>query len=183
MIDSQPHMPQDSAMPFRKIYDQEQQAQFVTFSCYRRRRILENPVMRDVLLEILAEKLSQYQGICSGYVIMPDHVHAIVWFQQPGELSRFMKSWKQTSSLKLKPKLRGLCPKFTATFSTKDPFWQAKYYPFNLYSQQKAKEKLNYMHLNPVKAGLVANAVDWKSSSARYYLLDEPSAVPLEWIF
>ena len=30
-----------------------------------------------------------------------------------------------------------------------DPFWQPKYYPFNLYSLAKAEEKLNYMHKQP----------------------------------
>jgi len=45
------------------------------------------------------------------------------------------------------------------------------------------QEKLDYMHKNPVTAGLVERAVDWKWSSARHCLLGEPSVVPLEWIF
>jgi hypothetical protein len=35
------------------------------------------------------------------------------------------------------------------------PMWQPKYYVFNVYSATKAREKLDYMHHNPVKAGLV----------------------------
>ena len=170
-------------MAKRHIYDEEQHGQFVTFSCYKRRRMLEGPEMRDALMLLLAEKLDQYQGLCSGFVIMPDHVHAIVWFRRPGELSRFIKSWKQTSSLKLKRILRGIFPKYAEQIPINDPFWQPKYYPFNLYSEQKATEKLDYMHTNPVSAGLVENAVDWRWSSARYYLLGEPSVVPIEWIF
>lgn len=34
-----------------------------------------------------------------------------------------------------------------------DPFWQRKYDAFQIYSRQKLKEKLNYIHLNPVRAG------------------------------
>ena len=170
-------------MPRRRIYDQEKHAQFVTFSCYRRRRMLDCEPLRETLLGIFAEKLAQYDGICSGYVVMPDHVHAIVWFDQAGELSRFMKSWKQTSSQKLKKQLRGVAPHYASTIPMVDPFWQPKYYPFNLYSFKKAEEKLDYMHMNPVTAGLVERAIDWKSSSARHYLLGEPSVVPLEWIF
>ena len=98
-------------MPCRRIYDQEKHAQFVTFSCYSRRRMLDSEALQNALLELLAQKLTEYRGICSGYVVMPDHVHAIVWFEQPGELSRFMKSWKQTSSQKLKKMLRGVAPK------------------------------------------------------------------------
>jgi putative transposase len=145
--------------------------------------MLDCEPLRNMLLELLAIKLTEYRGICLGYVVMPDHVHAIVWFEAPGELSRFMKSWKQTSSQKLKRMLRGVAPHYASTIPLEVPFWQPKYYPFNLHSQQKAEEKLDYMHKYPVTAGLVQRGIDWKWSSARYFLLDEPSVVPLEWIF
>jgi len=94
-----------------------------------------------------------------------------------------MKSWKQTSSMLLKKMLRGVASIYSSKIPLADPFWQSEYYSFNLYSQQKAEENLECMHKNPVTAGLVERAVDWPWSSARYYLLDEPSVVPLEWIF
>lgn len=170
-------------MPNRKIYDQERQAQFVTFSCYRRRRMLDCDPLRNALLVALTEKLRERGGICSGYVVMPNHVHAIAWLEKPGALSQFMKAWKQTSSIRLKKMLRGVAPKYAEEIPMVDPFWQAKYYAFNLHSRQKAEEKLGYMHMNPVTAGLVERAVDWKWSSARHYMLNQPSAVPLQWIF
>ncbi len=139
--------------------------------------------MRHRLLEVLSEKLNAYSGICSGYVVMPDHVHAIVWFSEAGTLSKFIKSWKQTSSLVLKKLARGCMPNYLATIPEVDPFWQPKYYPFNLYSDRKAEEKLDYMHNNPVSAGLVEKAIDWEASSARYYLLGERGLVSVEWIF
>ncbi len=180
----QVHFQDDNgAMPRRRIYDQEKNAQFVTFSCYHRRRMLDCEPLRDTLLDLLAQKLCEYHGICSGYVVMPDHVHLIVWFDKPGELSRFMKSWKQTSSMKLKKMLRGVAPQFASKIPPADPFWQPKYYPFNLFSRKKAEEKLDYMHKNPVTAGLVQRAVDWRWSSAQYFLLGKSSVVPLEWIF
>jgi putative transposase len=145
--------------------------------------MLDCEPVRDVLLRLLAEKLEAYAGVCSGFVVMPDHVHLIVWFDQPGTLSQFMKSWKQTSSMKLKKMLRGVAPHYAKTIAADEPFWQPKYYPFNLYSQKMASQKLDYMHCNPVTAGLVQRATDWAWSSARFYLLDEPSVVPLEWIF
>ena len=85
--------------------------------------------------------------------------------------------------MKLKKMLRGIAPRYANKIPLSEPFWQPKYYPFNLYSQKKAEEKLDYMHKNPVTAGLVARAVDWKWSSARHYLLGEPSVVPLKWLF
>ena len=36
--------------------------------------------------------------------------------------------------------------------------WQRRYYDFKIYSESKLDEKLQYMHLNPVRAGLVEKA-------------------------
>jgi putative transposase len=58
--------------------------------------------------------------------------------------------------------------------------WQPKYYVFNVFSEIKAREKLDYMHNNPVKAGLVDNPVDWPYSSARWYLLRKAVGVDIK---
>ena len=34
------------------------------------------------------------------------------------------------------------------------PFWQRRFYDFNVWSEEKKNEKMNYMHFNPVKRGL-----------------------------
>ena len=167
----------------RRIFDAEHHAQFVTFSCFRRRQLLDHPRLRDDFVAITAEKLREHEGICNGFVLMPNHVHAILWFDAVGSLSPFMKSWKQTTSIRLKRVLRGVVPHYASTIPPSDPFWQPKYYPFNLFSARKAPEKLEYMHLNPVCAGLVNRAVDWPWSSAAYYENGADVGIPLQWIF
>jgi len=37
--------------------------------------------------------------------------------------------------------------------------WQRRFHPFNAFSEKKRQEKLNYMHSNPVKRGLVLRDV------------------------
>jgi putative transposase len=44
--------------------------------------------------------------------------------------------------------------------------------PIELYSNKVIKQKFDYIHNNPVEAGLVFNAVDWRYSSARNYFGD-----------
>ena len=61
----------------------------------------------------------------------------------------------------------------------KGAMWRPKYYVFNIYSASKLKEKLTYMHANPVQAGLVDHAQDWRFSSARWYLLGKSVGVPI----
>jgi len=170
-------------MVTRRVYDEERHAQFVTFSCYRRRRLLDHARARQIVMSVLAEELVKRGGGCCGFVVMPDHVHATVWFPRVNMLSTFMQGWKSRSARELKRFVRGQAPEYTKWIDAKDPFWQAKYYPFNLFSDEKAQDKLEYMHLNPVRAGLVERAIDWRWSSARYFELGEPVGVPLSWEF
>ena len=57
------------------------------------------------------------------------------------------------------------------------PFWQARFYDFNVWSTRKRVEKLRYMHRNPVKRGLVRLPEEWRWSSYRFYFLDEAGPV------
>ena len=61
-----------------------------------------------------------------------------------------------------------------------DPFWQARYYDFNLWSERKFVEKLRYIHRNPVKRGLVVRPEDWAWSSFRHYASGEAGSVEIE---
>ena len=60
------------------------------------------------------------------------------------------------------------------------PFWQIRYYDFNVYSPGKRSEKIDYMHRNPVKRGLVADSIDWPWSSYRHYATGERGTVEIE---
>ena len=138
----------------RKTYDSERHAHFVTFSCFKRRRLLDDNHSKEIVIEILDSQLKLQNGKCAGYVIMPDHVHAIIWFFQNGQLVRFMQQWKRRTSREIKYHLRTNLCRYYKNIGDDDPVWQAKYYDFNIYSMEKFIEKLRYMHGNPVKKGV-----------------------------
>ncbi len=48
-------------------------------------------------------------------------------------------------------------------------FWQRRCYDFNVWSRKKRIEKLGYMHMNPVKRGLVSSPRNWLWSSYAWY--------------
>jgi len=60
------------------------------------------------------------------------------------------------------------------------PFWQSRYYDFNVWNPEKTTEKLRYMHRNPVARGLVAKPEDWAWSSFRHYATGLEGAVEIE---
>jgi putative transposase len=166
-------------MVTKRTYDREGHAHFVTFSCYRRQRLLDHEQVKRIVLGVLDSELSQQGGRCVEFVVIPDHVHTIVWFPQPGQTSRFMKQWKQRSSFQIKRLLSSYLVKYAETLDLSEPVWQSGYYDFNLFSERKVEEKLTYMHQNPVRAGLVEMPCDWPWSSARYYERGESVGVPV----
>jgi putative transposase len=169
-------------MGARAVYDDELHAHFVTFCCYHRRRLLDDDRARRVVLGVLNSQLASRDASCVGFVVMPDHVHAILWLRVPGQLSVFVQQWKRLGSHHVGQLLRNKLVRYAEKIGSGDPFWQAKYYPFNLYSEDKVREKLTYMHENPVRAGLVAQPCDWAFSSARFYEQGRSVSVPIRWI-
>lgn len=169
-------------MATRRITDDEGHAHFLTFSCYHPRRRLDAPQAKRVVLGVLRSQLALQNGQCAGFVGMPNHVHAIVWFPAPDELSHFMKQWKQRSSVQIKRLTDAQHPGYTQTFERQEPVWQPGYYDFILWSDSKLAEKLTYMYQNPVRAGLVQNSCDWPWSSARYYEQGRSVGVPVGWL-
>jgi REP element-mobilizing transposase RayT len=87
---------------------------------------------------------------------------------------------KQRTARALLPKKRRMDARQRRLFgdtSLRTPFWQARFYDFNVWTTKKRVEKLRYMHRNPVKRGLVDAPEQWRWSSYRFYLLDEAGPV------
>jgi len=166
----------------RQIIDDRLYAHFVTFSVYRRRRLLDHDHPKRILLGVLNGELAAHAARCVGFVVMPNHVHAIVWFPETGRLSRFMHGWKRKSSFHIRNWYRETASHYFDGFGEGDRFWQPKYYSFEIESTAKLEEKVHYMHENPVRAGLARKATDWRWSSARWYASRRSVGVPIEWV-
>jgi len=157
------------------------QAHFITFSCYKNRRLLSRDRCKELVVEVLASQLAQRQGLCLGFVVMPDHVHALLYFAHPEQIADFMQQWKRLSSHQIKKYLTEHAPTYWQKEYADDPVWQHRYYCFEVIGPRKAGKKLEYMHQNPVRAGLVNKPVDWAHSSARCYLCGQAVGVKIEW--
>ena len=54
-------------------------------------------------------------------------------------------------------------------FSSKHQVWQEGYHPQQIISEEMLRQKVEYLHHNPVRAGLAEKPEDWLYSSARNY--------------
>jgi putative transposase len=132
---------------------------FVTFSCYRRRQYLGSAAARDLFQRSLETMRTRYDFFVTGYVVMPEHVHLLI-----GESKRAVLA-KAIQALKLS----------VAVQRRKRPFWQPRYYDFNVFTDRKRIEKLRYIHRNPVTRGLVEEPDAWIWSSFRHYWMGRDS--------
>ena len=103
-------------------------------------------------------------------------------FPETRQLSRLMNEWKGQSSHALKELFRTQFPNDLSQVGDSDPVWQARYYGLNIWTRMKVEEKLHYILLNPVRAGLVDRAVDWRWSSARWYLEHKSVGLLILWL-
>jgi putative transposase len=140
---------------------------FVTFSCYHRQPNLSLSANKDIFLSVLEQVRRRYRFDIIGYVVMPEHVHLLLSKPERADLSVAIQVLKQTVS-------RGL--------SSSAGFWQRRFYDFNVRTEEKRKEKLRYLHQNPVTRGLVEKPEDWQWSSFRHYAFDELVTVESSWL-
>jgi putative transposase len=164
-------------MRHRRITNVPGQPHFVTFSTHQRRQFLAPERPRFIVLEALQSCLQTHRAHCHGFVVMPNHLHAILTVNPESTIETFLLAWKKTSSYRIKrffaqelTNYHDLCP-------ADCPIWQARFYDENLEDERAFNNKLDYIHNNPVTAGLVRYAIDWAWSSARFYERQEDVGV------
>ncbi len=137
----------------------------------------KGPASRDRFLAILEQTRLRYRFVVVGYVVMPEHIHLLLTEPEVGAPSTVMQVLKQRAARSLLPKRKRGQRCLLGDAPLRTPFWQARFYDFNVWTTNKRVEKLRYIHRNPVKRGLVSTPEEWRWSSYRFYLLDEAGPV------
>jgi putative transposase len=160
---------------------------FLTFSCYRRLPLLGTARARNAFVAALAKIRERYRFRLIGYVVMPEHVHLLIGESANCTPSLVLKVLKQRVSRDLRKRRRRVAAgQMRLVFKEGDArlprFWQPRFYDFNVYSAKKIREKLEYMHANPVKRGLAGNPGEWAWSSFLSYEKGERGLVAIDFV-
>ncbi|MGH9396051.1 MAG: REP-associated tyrosine transposase [Terriglobia bacterium] len=130
---------------------------FVTVRLYKHRNEL-----RDTDFQGLAQSFRRARFLhpffLTAWVLLPDHWRAICAPAYPATISEVVKSIK-ISSMTLINRRR----------DEVGQLWQGRFFDRALRSVKEYNEKVEYIHLNPVKTGLVSSAQDWRWSSVNEY--------------
>ena len=144
--------------------------------------VFTRPIYRDIIIDSL--KYCQFEKglILNAYVIMSNHIHLIVRTKEGFELSSILRDFKKFTSKKIiktilshkeesrKNWLLSLFNKAEKNKKKTYQVWQKGNYPIELESPKWINQKLNYIHLNPVRNKIVGQPEDYLYSSASSYL-------------
>jgi REP element-mobilizing transposase RayT len=146
---------------------------------------------RDCVVDCLDFCIKNKGMILYGYVIMSNHVHMIVQ-SNDGKLSDLIRDFKKFTAKTILDKIQTepesrrewMLKRFSKATESHSrnknyQFWQYGNHPEEIYSEKFMWSKLDYIHLNPVRAGIVSKASDYIYSSASNYVNDS-GLLPIE---
>ena len=115
-----------------------------------------------LMIEVFEASRRRLKFLLCGYVLMPDHWHALIWPQYPLLISQVLHDVKKVSALRLH-----------AQRGSEGPLWQHQFWDRFVREAREFNERLEYMHMNPVRKGLVKRPQDWRWSSYDNFALDK----------
>jgi len=146
-------------MPLRHRTLQKSGTFFITTSTYNKIRRFKSSKDYEIVLEKIEAYRLRDNAKIHGYVVMPNHLHLLLTIPESHSISSFMRDLKKRIAYEylIENKLET------------QKLWQLRFDDVHIISEEIFAVKLNYIHYNPVKAGLVNEPRDWRYSSAGFY--------------
>src|SRR3990172_268941 len=149
----------------------------LTFSCCKRRKLLTSEFARRTLAEAINRVSRTHCFDVWSWVFMPEHVHILIFpTLEDYDVSEILRLIKHPSARRIISRVKKVKPELLSKLSTglekpKYRFWQnGGGYDRNYVDGQRIHHQIEYIHMNPVRRGLVENPCDWAWSSAEYWM-------------
>jgi REP element-mobilizing transposase RayT len=169
-------------MDRRYVISQDSPSLYITLVTHHRLPVFRSNQMKEVLCRAIDEARKRF--LLFAYVIILDHLHLLT--SRPSTTSDLLRVLKGLTAHRVIDYLKA-----NSYFDSlaklqhqeqdrnyKYSLWQTEKNVLQIFSEAMFMEKLNYIHQNPVRAGLVEKATDHRWSSARIWqgilLEDEP---------
>ena len=141
--------------------------------------VFENKKYAELVVMQLDETAKYFKNLILGYIVMPSHVHLLIGMSDYSTLSKFMQSFKSITSRKLKDLITNEYLN-SLKVNGKYQLWQRRFDDLVIYSEKQFKIKLDYIHNNPIKDGLIENPIDWQYSSALDWLSNKDGLIKID---
>ena len=175
-----------------KIRDQHA-VHFITFSVVEWVDVFTRKTYADIVIQSLLYCINNKGLKLHGWCIMSNHIHLIISTAN-GNLSDILRDFKKFTSKEIITTIENNKQESRKNWmlwifkkageknsrNKEYQFWQQDNHPIQLETVEFTLDKLNYMHNNPVKAGIVDKAEEYLFSSAREYYFGKGGLLPIE---
>ena len=155
---------------------------FVTTTIREWTPLFEDALCAQAAVEQLSETLKHHNVALAAWALMPSHLHAMLGFPNIERLSEVVGSFKSLTSRRIRPIVPA---RWRSVFDVAGRFslWRPRFDDLIIWSDGQFRIKMEYIHDNPVRAGLVTEAEDYPLSSAVDWLVGRPGklAIKKEW--
>ena len=152
--------------------------------------VFRTETIKIIICQALDEARKSGEFLLFAYVIMLDHLHLLT--DQPKSSADVLRCIKGITARRIIDYLKenhyqsALAKLGHEEWKRRHKYslWQQEKNVFSVFSEGVFMQKVNYIHLNPVRAGLVERAIDYRWSSARIWQRcasdNEPLTVDIE---
>jgi REP-associated tyrosine transposase len=119
------------------------------------------PLRYPLRMDVLEGGRRRWGFLLGGYVLMPDHWHALIWPRSPLSISPVVHDVKKVAARRLH-----------APRGTEGPVWQHPFWDRLVRHEKEFAARLDYLHYNPVRKELVERPEAWRWSSYKNFALD-----------
>jgi putative transposase len=149
---------------------------FVTMTTVEWVPLFSNPAVAEIVLESLRYNQEHKHLVVYAYVLMEHHLHAVLSSDELGQTLQLFKSYTARSIIDyyeaqhntaMLEKLRQ--SKLRHKTESDYQVWQEGTHPEEIQTEEMMRQKIEYIHQNPVRRGYVDEPEQWRYSSARNY--------------
>ncbi len=149
---------------------------FLTCTTVKWLPLFSTPAVAEILVDSLRYLQNENRLQLYAYIILENHLHLIASSEHLAKEIGDFKSYTARKIIdyfieKNAKHILGLLAHFKLKHKGDRPYqvWQEGSHPEAIQNQEMMRQKIEYIHHNPVKRGFVDEAVHWRYSSARNY--------------
>ena len=141
---------------------------FVTATTRRRRAIFVDAAA-DAVVQAFSRLRDEQRAAVLAYVVMPDHLHALVEPGGDAEIGAVMKYLKRIAGNQVR------------RLGHAGRLWEARFYDRVMRNEVELASAVHYIHENPVRAGLCARPEDWRWGTASPAVESDLQSIQASW--
>jgi len=168
---------------------------FVTFTVVGWIDVFSREQYKELFIESLRYCQENKGMVLHAWIIMTNHVHLVI-SSTNNKLENIVRDLKKYTSKQIIKSIRENNAEsrrdwmlnifsYTGKGNSNNKeyqFWKQDYHPIELNTTEKIKQRLNYLHENPVRSGLVWEPWHYKYSSAIDYYSNEHGLLKIDYL-